>query len=121
MMTGSGEGHGDRPAWVFSSRELPVVPGAKITFVSGDVRPVHDAMVRAAGGKEVFIAGGGGLATAFAAAGLLDRMVVGVVPVVLVEGKPLFSGRLTSSQLSLTKVEQVGQLAYLTYDLTKSP
>jgi dihydrofolate reductase len=114
------EGHAGRPAWVFSSRELPKVPGADITFVDGDVRPVHEAMVSAAKGKDRFIAGGGSLATAFAEAGLLDRIVVGVVPVVLLAGKPLLTGPLTSSQLSLTKVEQVGQVAYLTYDLTKS-
>lgn len=114
------EGHADRPAFVFTSRDLPKIPGADITFVSGDARPVHDAMVQAANGKDTFIAGGGSLATAFAEAGLLDRIAVGVVPTVLTKGKPLLTGPLTSEQLHLTTIEKRGQVAYLTYDLTKS-
>jgi len=35
----------------------------------------------------------------------------------LAVGKPLFTGRLTSRQLKLSKLEQVGQLAYLTYEV----
>src|SRR5512134_561466 len=30
-----------QPAWVFTTRSLPTVPGADIRFVKGDVRPVH--------------------------------------------------------------------------------
>ncbi|WP_169513002.1 hypothetical protein [Actinopolymorpha alba] len=45
----------------------------------------------------------------------MDEMLIGVVPVMLARGKPLFTGRLTSSQLSLSNVERVGQVAYLTY------
>ena len=33
------------------------VPGADIRFARGDVRPVHEAMVKAAGGKNVWIVG----------------------------------------------------------------
>ena len=111
------EAHSGRPAWVFTHRELPKVPGADITFVSGDVRPVHQQMVSAAGGRNILIAGGGALATAFADAGLLDQMFIGVVPMILARGKPVFTGSLTSAQLKLSKVEQVGQLAYLTYQV----
>jgi hypothetical protein len=54
------------------------------------------------------------LATAFADAGLLSQMFIAVVLVMLANGKPLFTGVLTVSQLTLSKVEQVGQIAYLT-------
>ena len=111
------EAHSDRPVWVFTHRELPKVQGADITFVSGDIRPVHQAMVRAAHGKNIWIAGGGALATAFAEAGLLDQVFLGVVPVMLADGKPLFNGRLSSGQLRLSNVEQRGQVVYLTYDV----
>jgi dihydrofolate reductase len=40
--------YGDMPAWVFTHRDLPAIPGADITFVRDDVRPVHEAMVAAA-------------------------------------------------------------------------
>jgi dihydrofolate reductase len=77
-------------------------------------------MAKAARGKNIWIAGGGGLATSFADAGLLDELVVGVVPVMLASGKPLFTGRLTSSRLSLTNVDREGQVAYLTYAVSGS-
>jgi dihydrofolate reductase len=111
------QAHRDRPAWVFTHRDLPKVPGADITFASGDVRAVHGDMMSAAHGKNILIAGGGSLAAGFADAGLLDQMYIGVVPVMLGGGKPLFTSRLTSAQLKLSKVEQVGQLAYLTYQV----
>jgi dihydrofolate reductase len=109
------EEHRERPAWVFTHRELPKVPGADITFVSGDVQLAHQAMMHGARGKNVWVAGGGALATAFVDAGLLDEIVLGVVPVLLGRGKPLFTGRLTSSRLSLVNVERFGQVVYLTY------
>jgi dihydrofolate reductase len=111
------EAHNGRPVWVFTHRALPEIPDADIRFVTGDVRSVHQDMVTAARGRNIMIAGGGALATAFADAGLLDEMFIAVVPVMLAVGKPLFTGRLTSAQLKLSKIEQVGQLAYLTYQV----
>ncbi|MEV6009730.1 dihydrofolate reductase family protein [Streptomyces sp. NPDC051976] len=109
------EWYGATPAWVFTHRELPVLPGAAITFVRGDVRPVHQAMTEAAGGRNIWLAGGGALVGAFADEGLLDEIVLGVAPVTLGAGAPLLPRRITSSRLTLTAVEQVGQFAYLTY------
>jgi dihydrofolate reductase len=74
-------------------------------------------MARAAHGKNIWIAGGGALATAFAEAGLLDQVFLGVAPVMPADGKPLFTGRLSSGQLRLSNVEQRGQVVYLTYDV----
>ncbi len=48
-----------QPVWVFTTRSLPAVSGADIRFASGDVRPIHAEMVRAANGKNVWIVGGG--------------------------------------------------------------
>jgi dihydrofolate reductase len=107
--------YGDVPAWVFTHRELPAIPGADITFVRGDVRPVHEAMLAAAAGKNVWLVGGGELAGAFADAGLLDELVLGIAPVTLGGGAPLLPRRMTSSRLSLTRLEQVGDFAYATY------
>jgi dihydrofolate reductase len=107
--------YGDVPAWVFTHRSLPTIPGASVTFVSGDVRPVHEAMVEAAQGRNVWVVGGGELAGAFADAGLLDELILGVAPVTLGAGAPLLPRRLTSSRLTLVEVVQRGQFAYLTY------
>jgi dihydrofolate reductase len=111
------EDYGSIPAWVFTHRDLPVIPGADLTFVSGDVRPVHAAMTKAAAGKNVWIVGGGELAGLFADAGLLDELILGVTPATLGAGAPLLPRRLTAARLSLTDVERRGQFAYLTYAL----
>ncbi|WP_037916087.1 dihydrofolate reductase family protein [Actinacidiphila yeochonensis] len=108
--------YGDVPCWVFTHRDdLPPVPGADITFVRGDVAPVHRAMAEAAGDRRIWLVGGGELAGAFADQGLLDELVLGVAPVTLGAGAPLLPRRLTSSVLTLTSVEQRGQFAYLRY------
>lgn len=109
------EFYGDVPAWVFTHRSPPPIPGAALSFVSGDVRPVHAAMTVAAAGKNIWIVGGGDLAGAFADAGLLDELILGVAPVTLGAGAPLLPRRLTSDRLTLTATEQRGQFAYLTY------
>ena len=77
------------PGWVFTHRELPVVPGAPIEFTSADIAAVHQEMLRAAGEKNVWIVGGGDLAGQFADEGLLDEVVVMIAPVTLGAGAPL--------------------------------
>lgn len=97
-----------QPAWIFSTRALPAIPGANLSFVRGDVRPVHAAMCAAAGDKNVWIVGGGDLAGQFHDAGLLDEVIVQVGSVTLGKGKPLFPRRLISPPLTLLSVRQVG-------------
>jgi len=112
----------EQPVWVFSSRELPPIPGADIRFVRGDVRPVHEAMVKAAGGKNVWIVGGGDLAGQFVDAGLLDEILVQIGSVTLGAGQPLLPRRIVSPPLTLTGVRQVGTgFAELTYTVPKAP
>ncbi len=82
------------PTWVFTHRELPVVPDAKIEFVSGDVAPVHARMVEAAGDRNVWIVGGGDLVGQFADEGLVDEVIVGIAPVTLGAGAPLLPRRI---------------------------
>jgi dihydrofolate reductase len=111
--------YGDVPAWVFTHRTLPAIPGADLTFVSGDVRPVHAEMSQAANGRNVWIVGGGELVGAFADEGLLDEVILGVTPVTLGAGAPVLPRRITSKRMRLTDVEQRGQFAYLTYAVSR--
>jgi dihydrofolate reductase len=97
-----------QPAWVFSSRTHPHIPGADIRFVRGDVRPVHKEMVGAAGEKNVWIVGGGDLAGQFYDYGLLDEIFVQVSSVTLGAGKPLLPRVITSPPLRLLSVRAVG-------------
>ena len=77
------------PCWVFTHRQLQTVPNAPIEFVSGDVRPIHEDMVSAAGARNSWIVGGGDLAGQFADARLLDEVIVYLAPVTLGAGAPL--------------------------------
>ncbi|WP_330228274.1 dihydrofolate reductase family protein [Nocardia sp. NBC_00508] len=110
--------YGDLPCWVFTHRDLPVIPDANLRFVSGSVEPVHREMAAAAGDRSIWIVGGGDLAGQFADAGLLDEIVASVVPVTLGAGAPLLPRRILSARMRLTKVEQAGQFAELHYDLS---
>lgn len=111
--------YGTTPCWVFTHRDLATPPGADIRFATGDVRPVHEAMVAAAQGKDIWLVGGGELVGAFADHGLLDELILGVAPVTLGAGAPLLPRRLLSSRLHLDSVEQDGQFAKLTYSVRR--
>lgn len=109
-----------QPAWVFTRRTLPVIEGADIRFVSGDVRKVHAEMQAAAGGKNIWIVGGGDLAGQFYDAGLLDEMIVQIGSATLARGKPLFPRRVLSPTLRLISVRQMGPgMAELRYEVRK--
>ena len=95
----------DLPCWVFTSRELEPRPG--VTFTSDDVATVHRQMVEAAGGKNVWLVGGGELVGAFADAGLLDEILLALVPVTLGAGYPLLPRRV---ELRLEESSRAGEL-----------
>jgi dihydrofolate reductase len=83
--------YGDRPTWVLTSRELPDTEGADIRFHNGSVAEIHQEMIEAAGERNLWVVGGGPVASEFADAGLLDELWVTAVPIVLGSGKPLFA------------------------------
>jgi dihydrofolate reductase len=97
-----------QPAWIFSSRKLPIIAGANIRFVSGDVHHVHAEMRAAADTKNIWIVGGGDLAGQFYDAGLLDELIIQVGSVTLGKGKPLFPRRVLHPVLHLVSVHQMG-------------
>lgn len=98
----------DIPCWVFTHRELPVVPDAAIEFTSAEVAAVHEQMVAAAGGRNVWIVGGGDLAGQFADVGLLDEVIVMIAPVTLGGGAPLLPRRV---ELRLEELGRNGEFA----------
>jgi dihydrofolate reductase len=105
------------PAWVFTHRHLPVVSGADIEFVSGDVAPVHERMVEKADGKNVWIVGGGDLVGQFADAGLLDEVIVSIAPVTLGAGASLLPRRI---ELRLEDVGRNGDFVSARFSVVRA-
>jgi dihydrofolate reductase len=92
-----------KPSWVLSSRDLPKPAGEEVDvrIVDAKVADLHDEMTAAARERNVWVVGGGNVASQFADASLLDEVIVTVVPVVLGEGKPLFERRLPGGPMQL--------------------
>ncbi len=115
------EYYDDRPAWVFTHRELPRIPGIDLTFVRGDVRPVYDAIVAALPEKNIWVVGGGDLVGQFDDAGLLDEIWLGLTPVTLGAGAPLLPRRITSERMRFRSVAQTGQRVRVVLDVSRRP
>jgi dihydrofolate reductase len=106
------------PCWVFTHRQLPVVPDARIEFTSADVAAVHEEMVAAAGDRNVWIVGGGDLAGQFADEGLLDEVIVSIAPVTLGAGAPLLPRRI---ELRLDELGRNGDFVSARFSVVRSP
>jgi dihydrofolate reductase len=89
--TGESWGY-EQPTYVFTHRDLPLVADS-VRLTAAPVADVHADLVAAAGGRDVWMVGGGDLAAQFAEAGLLDEIVVSIAPVTVGSGKPLFPRR----------------------------
>jgi dihydrofolate reductase len=108
----------DIRCWVFTHRALPVVPDSRIEFTSADIATVHKEMVAAAGGRNVWIVGGGDLVGQFADVGLLDEIIVSIAPVTLGGGAPLLPRRI---ELRLDELARNGDFASARFSVVRPP
>lgn len=106
----------DIPCWVFTHRQLTVVPDARVEFTSADIASVHAEMSAAASGRNVWIVGGGDLVGQFADAGLLDEVIVYIAPVTLGGGAPLLPRRI---ELRLDELGRNGDFACARYSVVR--
>lgn len=97
------------PCWVFTHHELAAPKGANITFVRGPVGEFAEDLTDAAAGQNVWVVGGGVLAAQFAAAGLLQELIISVIPVILGAGKPLLPLARPTAPLELTASRAMGR------------
>jgi dihydrofolate reductase len=81
------------PTFVYAHRERPVIDGLDVRFVEGDVGEHHAEMLEVAGGKNLWLVGGGALASQYLERGLIDDLILGVAPKWLGDGVPLFAAR----------------------------
>jgi dihydrofolate reductase len=108
----------ERPTWVFTHRDLPLLPGVDLRLTAEDPARVHTDMVAAAAGRDVWIVGGGDLAGQFADRGLLDELVVAIAPVTLGGGAPLLPRRV---ELAVQEVARNGELVCVRYTVERPP
>lgn len=109
---------GDRPWFVFTSRELSIPDGADVRLLNGTPEEFFDQIVQAAGNLDVWIFGGGDLVGQFFDAGLLSQVQLTFAPVALGSGAPVLPRRIEASKLRLDSLERFGQFAHLTYTVT---
>jgi dihydrofolate reductase len=95
-----------KPCWILSSRTLPVPDGegVDVRIRNAPVSELFDDMLSSAGKGNLWVVGGGNVASQFVEDGLLDEVLVTVVPVVLGHGKPLFDRRLPGGPMRLVDV-----------------
>jgi dihydrofolate reductase len=111
-----------KPCWILSSRELPVPDGngIDVRIANGPVAELFDDMLSSAGEGNLWIVGGGNVASQFAEEGLLNEVLVTVVPVVLGHGKPLFDRRLAGGPMRLVGVlPRASGMVELRYELRR--
>src|SRR5262245_13308863 len=81
------------PVFVLTHHARPPLAlegGTTFTFVTGGIETALELARRAAGGKDVSLAGGAKAAQQYLAAGLVDEMELNVVPTLLGSGERLF-------------------------------
>jgi dihydrofolate reductase len=90
-----------QPVWVFSKRALKMPKG--VTLTAADPRAIVKDL-GAHGVTRAWLMGGGELAASFLEQGLIDEVSIGMMPVVLGSGIPLF-GRLKNGFSTFDLVE----------------
>ncbi|GAB3266935.1 dihydrofolate reductase family protein [Arthrobacter pigmenti] len=113
------ESFGDKPTYVFTSRELDKPDGTDVRFVDGKPADLFGEIVKAAGEKDIWLVGGGDLVGQFFDAGLLDEIQTSIAPVTLDGGAPLLPRRIEFNSLKLRSAEKMGQFAHLIFDVKR--
>jgi dihydrofolate reductase len=83
------------PVFVLTHHPRPPLAlegGTTFTFVTEGIVPALEVARRAAGGRDVSLAGGANVARQYLTAGLLDEMQLHLVPTLLGAGERLFDG-----------------------------
>ncbi|MEM9216524.1 MAG: dihydrofolate reductase family protein [Cyanobacteria bacterium P01_F01_bin.150] len=94
--------YGDRPCWVMTHRELDP-NSATVGAIAGTPQQVH-GQIAARSYQHLWLVGGANLAAQFLHQGLIDQIVVSLLPIVLGQGIPLFSNLPDQVLLSLNDV-----------------
>lgn len=108
-----------RPVFVLTHYARPPLAcegGTSFEFVTDGIGAALDQARDAAGGKDVAISGGAGVAKQYLAAGLLDELLIHLVPEFLGDGVRLFDDpALTAVKLEQTRAVEAPGVTHLYY------
>ena len=88
-----------------------------IEVISNIEKFVKDGLPNA--GENIWLVGGGKLIGSFLKLGVVDEIIITVIPVLLGKGIPLFQGIENDTKLELVKTERYSQLVDLHYKVLK--
>jgi dihydrofolate reductase len=98
------------PVFVLTHHErepLELEGGTTFTFVTDGIESALEQAMDAAGGKDVSLGGGADVIQQYLAAGLVDELLLNVVPLLLGAGTRLFDERTAAADLALEPTEAV--------------
>jgi dihydrofolate reductase len=113
------------PVFVLTHHEReprPMEGGTTFTFVTDGIEAALEQAKEAAGGKDVALGGGADVAQQYLKAGLLDEMLLHVVPILLGDGTRLFEHGLAEEPATLEPtrvIESPTGVAHLRYRVVK--
>ncbi|HMO01171.1 MAG TPA: dihydrofolate reductase family protein [Miltoncostaeaceae bacterium] len=94
---------------------LEMAGGTTFHFVTDGIERALERATAAANGRDVRLHGGGQVANAFLAAGLLDELEVSIAPVLLGGGSRLFDGVGGDVRLERVRVVEAPRATHITY------
>lgn len=104
-------------SYVFSN-SLKTISGKDVHLIGRDIVPAVKKIKNSAG-KNIWLFGGASLTTTFINEGLVDELWLGLVPIVLGKGKPLFQNINQRTNFMLKKVNQKEGYLSLVYESAK--
>lgn len=109
--------YGQKPTFVFTSRQLPIPEGADVRLVNGPVQEHLEQIRAAANGGDIWVLGGGELAGQFFDSGALDRIALTIAPAALAAGAPVLPRNIKADRLRLMEAKPTGPFARLVYEV----
>jgi dihydrofolate reductase len=91
---------------VIFSRTLKEVDWKNSTLINGNAS-AEISRLKAEGGRDMYVFGSADLSTTFINDDLFDEYRIGIAPVILGRGRPLFKQGITSRNLSLVSTQQL--------------
>ncbi|KRO00115.1 dihydrofolate reductase family protein [Companilactobacillus kimchiensis] len=88
---------------------------ANIHFVNGDVVDLIRGLKKESSKKDIWIIGGSSVIAPLVNSDLIDEYQIGIIPIVLGSGIPLFSDKTKFKEFNLESVKKVNGIAYLNY------